>query len=391
MVILSRRLVLALSTSAVSACAVHPLPDDFAMDASAEIVNKVRCEFQSVLKDEVVASLETADAGSPLNKWARYYADGYWGTKDLRDKVKEYKDRGMLDDKQKEIISKIEFFQDVSVSYKFVFDIKEKNRNMLDASINIPISHGELKLGLQSGGDFTRQGIRKIDRSESFAQLLGYVEPTEGPSVPKRPLLPCRDIAVQHENGIYPITGRIGMREFFQTYLAVHQKHVDKSGVETHLPPQTFEDELTFTSMVKAGGKPEYTLAPVVGKPTLASLVADTGFEKTDVHKVTIALTIKEMKKPEDTGEPIKIELGKGVALLVPRPPASKGAKDKAQADLPGGSGKDRSSGGGGRGFLEPPTAAEAMQDANDAIRSLNVRQTQDALKSLVDEGVVSE
>jgi hypothetical protein len=58
-----------------------------------------------------------------------------------------------------------------------------------------------------------------------------------------------------------------------------------------------FSDKLTFTTKLVGGLKPSVKLSPVKGRFRLAEAAADLSADRTDVHKVTVAMAVEKSCK----------------------------------------------------------------------------------------------
>jgi hypothetical protein len=133
-------------------------------------------------------------------------------------------------------------------------------------------------------------------------------------------------------NSTYPVAGSIGLGEVITTYARIdglttlrplERKETGggkKSGDEkdggnkrgnlaeylaedggNREPLQTFSDKLTFTTKLKGGVKPSVVLSPVPGNFRLVEATADLSADRTDVHKVTVAIAVDKEKRRSAT------------------------------------------------------------------------------------------
>jgi len=210
----------------VSACSIHPIPNDVTGDTTVDIAKKIRCEAKR--------AIELYD---PQNKLAR-----------------------------------------ASIGYNFVFTITENNNASGSAIFALPFTHGIFTLGLGGGAERRRVGEREF-------LIVDYFEEARK-----------EDCSVQatRANYRYPITGIIGLEEIVSTFMELNKRDLLEAPKEkTH----SFTDTLEFTSTFRANGDPKIVLDPVRGQFRLAEAKASLSADRSDKHKVVIALEL-----PKKTG-----------------------------------------------------------------------------------------
>lgn len=307
-------------------CAIHPLPEDFADDPTNVIVKKVRCEIQEALFTQLIRILtdsrvnkETRALGKFLQSHPEFVE--HLGSGGLPapapivggEKISTPIGYGAVAGKPIDEVA-LEIIQDhldATIAYEFRFEITEDNNNVADASFRVPFSNGSFSLGLKAGNEHKRVARRIVKAGDTFESFQA---------------LKCSDEEIaKSENWIYPITGKIGMAEVFETYidLASQMNSGEGSGATDF---DSLTDTLTFTSKFVASAKPELTLMPgFLGAFKLASAKSDNSRDRTDIHEVKFTIS---PPVPEVDTEIQKIPLGDGVVLNVttlvrPAPPGA--------------------------------------------------------------------
>lgn len=251
-------------------CSTHPLVDDVTRQSTYEIVESIRCEATSA-----VAELGMTDAT----------------------------------------------LKQTYIGYDFQFLITENNNATASSLFTYPFATGTFTAGLNAGSQRARASDRNFRIVESFHTLLGDRDKC-GKGPPRGP------------NRKYPIAGSIGLKEVINTYVKLNElTHLvtagggggregregggdqqpgegrGKSGRSGFIAftdpgpedlPETvtiFSDKLTFTTKLVGGLKPSVKLSPVKGRFRLAEAAADLSADRTDVHKVTVAMAVEKSCK----------------------------------------------------------------------------------------------
>jgi hypothetical protein len=141
---------------------------------------------------------------------------------------------------------------------------------------NLPLTNGLFSLGAaNAGAKFDRKSERKFEITNSFEEL--HLLPHQD----------CANAAAKIGNIVYPITGKIGLEEVFETFIKMDHG----VGITTKGATSNFSDTLTFTTTLSAGVTPKITLNPI---PRHVFQVADTSIAltemRTDQHQVAINL-----------------------------------------------------------------------------------------------------
>ena len=311
----------------VSACAIHPLPENFSRSSTYDIVQKIRCEARGA-----IVEIALSDTG--------------------RSQIEPFLSEPLVKTEAKQVRTErarrllVPAMQRAAIGYSFRFSITEDNDASGSARFEFPFSNGSFALGLSTGEDKRRKSDRSFDLVEDFAQVLAD------------PTLHC---GPGGEDWKYPITGDIGLEEVIKTYVRLADLQIfpqprrsnDASGAAddqlgvgpsgrakaggggsgssggrqkgdaTSTPSAPsgpvkagggssssaggqgrassrssgqgreiyeFTDELTFTTSFNASAQPSLQLKPVVHDFRLTQASASIGGSREDVHSVTIAL-----------------------------------------------------------------------------------------------------
>lgn len=232
---MARLILCAVVAFILCGCSVHPLPEQVTRKSTLAIVTAIRCE--------------------------------------ARDAILEY--------------ARSPVFDNGAIGYIFDFDISEHNMVGTDFTMKSIFGGGEFNLNLSGANvDLLRDAHRRFTVVDTFGEL-------------KR--ADCSD-EVRRSRFKYPIAGSIGLHEVIGTFMGLDQLGHSKFG--TLAAPQkiggqaaTFSDELTYTTKLDSGSiNPQLALNPVPGVLTLTSLSAKAKSDRTDIHKLTLAIALPEPK-----------------------------------------------------------------------------------------------
>ncbi len=280
---------------ALSACSIHPLPNDYAREATHDIVEAIRCETRRALIQELLDHLEK----SPVAKTQQMAAD-------LRSGRLKFKD-ARPEDLDEDARRGVEKFRYAGIAYAFTLTITENDNATGNAALELPLTYGTVTLGLKAGAEKKRIAERVVKVSDAFGELVTARETD------------CSDYPERAPNFIYPITGEIGIDETIATFIKVANE-TNKVG--------EYSDELTFTTKLLKQIKPAIKLTKVVpNQVRLASADMDLNADRQDVHKVKLVLT-DQRKKTIEYGVR-RIKLTDGVTLEVPFPKEQRAAPVK--------------------------------------------------------------
>jgi hypothetical protein len=248
----------------VMGCAIHPLPEDVTGVSTYKIVQKIRCEArEGLVKYRDQLELRHKNHPAILKNYNRVLSGG-------------------------------------AIAYDFTFNITEMNN--LDPTLNLTRVLKNKTFTADTSGNFdrTRENTRTFTISDTFEKLM------------KIPDERCRDIAVETQNYLYPITGRIGVDEMVRTFvgLAVNEdltgssdpsgnngnNDSDNDGGDTSQStkaPASLADNLMFTTTLKAAGTPQLTVMPLGTALQITGESLGVTASRTDVHSVIVSLALQ--------------------------------------------------------------------------------------------------
>jgi hypothetical protein len=220
------------------------------------------------------------------------------GTLSVPDFMLNPKNRQLLQHMDPRVLALFQAYTLTAATFDFEFMITEDNNNVASADFNWPLTSGLFTLGgATAGAKFDRQSDRKFQITNSFYELHILTHDQ------------CDYLVAKVGNIAYPITGRIGLEEVFETFIAL-----DSTTTVTSTATNRFSDQLTFTTTLMAGAAPKITLKPgKINQFKLADAGATFTETRTDVHKVTIALA----KGPPITSLVQARELAKKASKLI--------------------------------------------------------------------------
>lgn len=226
-------------------CSTHPLPDPVTRQTTVEIVQRLRCEA----RDGLVASLDKFS--TPLNQ--------------------------------------------TYIGFDFTFDIVENNNaNGGVLEITDSLARGTFKLAFGAGIEKKRENKRFFRVIELLSELM------DDPILQDRKKGPCA--TTYGANLVYPISGRVGLDEVVTSYATLQQSSTlgldDKDIV--------FSDSIGFVTKLSASITPALELAAVTGKLKLTKASASGVADRSDTHKVVVAIS-----KAKATSKTVKTAFGK--------------------------------------------------------------------------------
>jgi hypothetical protein len=237
MAFVCRVLAAVVLSSGLSACAIHPLPENVTGVKTAGIVHRIRCEARAAVID-VAARIR------PQN-------------------LKELQTMGIV--------------------YSFTLTMGETDSLMASATFQKEITNGTETLNPNLGDSLMRQNVRTFTVADTY-QSLTQMDDDRCRAEPVGP------------NYQYPIVGTIGIDEMIHSFLtmALHE-NLSNPGTSTNDDPTvagpiTMVDSLTFTTNLTAGLTPAIMLTPVTAAAQLASASLTGALARSDVHEVIVGL-----------------------------------------------------------------------------------------------------
>lgn len=253
----------------LTACSVHPLPEDVSKYDTYEIVRNIRCEARYEVWKILRHRLNNSE--SPVVQALK------------PDNV--VRNIGLIWQHDKELAAKIERYRASAIGYDFSFDIQENNNVGIsstggrgDANFRLPFSDGVFNWGVGAGLSQTRLAKREFKTEETFESLTNLYRF-------------CRDLPTPVEkNTIYPLAGSVGMAKVIRTFIALGELGGAKDSLS---------DTLTFTTQADAGIGADVSLNPVSGRHRLLNAGLDLAASRRDIHKVVITLKFPDITEDE--------------------------------------------------------------------------------------------
>jgi hypothetical protein len=255
----------------LAGCAIHPLPEDVTRSTTIDIAQKIRCEGRQALDNLSVRFLRQSAYQPILDAADRIEA----GQLNVTDFMLGPKYRAVVAHLEPQLMDLFLAYTMTAATFDFDFLILEENNNQAAANFGMPLGYGMFSLGnVNAGAKFDRQNDRKFQLTNSFYDLHNI------------PRDKCTDIAAKIGNVIYPITGKIGLEEVFETFITLDSKDSLVTNTTTR-----FSDTLTFTTVLTAGAAPKISLTPgPLNRLKLADATLTLSETRNDQHKVTITL-----------------------------------------------------------------------------------------------------
>lgn len=259
-------------TLLLTSCSIPPLVQDFSGNTTRDIVKKIRCEARDALVDRLFELIESST--DPLDKalYARLSSDPESKRPDKLAQLKEH-------EMSCEIYTRINRFRESTMSLLFEFTITEDNSLVGNSSFRMPFTRGTLTVKLGDTGIVKkRTTVRKFETVDVFDNMIrGKNADDEDSPVYQN----CDLIRTSYKNIIYPITGKIGMKETLYSFVNISR---DSGNLDE------FKDDLTFTTKIGASTTPSVKLDDVSNIREFRLSTADLtpAGVRTDQHRVTI-------------------------------------------------------------------------------------------------------
>lgn len=281
----------------VSACSIHPVPEEVGPKKTLHIAQRIRCEAREAVKARFVKEAEKSDHHPTRKLASRLSSEVDFTFKDLK-----YSE---LDKPTRDFFEK---YDGTGVAYDFLFDITESGGAGIDVDVLRTLSGGVLSAGVGAGLDLSRQNLRAFPLNDTFASLLIKLSRSQ-----------CDQIETG-ENWVYPIRGSIGLAEMVDTFIDLNETGALAKG-DNDSP--TIIDTLEFTTTLALSAHPSLVLnaAGRRWQPTKIT-ASETGVHvgRTDKNKITVAFS-EEIVKAPSTGPAAKVASQKGT-----RTPAERSA-----------------------------------------------------------------
>jgi hypothetical protein len=231
--------IAAILAGVLTACSVHPLPEDVARVSTYDIVERIRCEAQEALR-----------TFPPGDAHAR------------------------------------KIIENTQIGYDFYFVISESNSVSGDLELKRTTLAGDepFTLNLSMDNSVSRANTRTFRLLDSLADI---------------DKADCSAQTVR-ANKIYPITGATGMGEVVRTYIRL-EKLTDLTQRNAH--NDVFVDDIKYKTEFTAGLTPTVELKSVVGSLRVRKFSFGGTVERKDTnHDVVVALTRDPNVDVDDLG-----------------------------------------------------------------------------------------
>jgi hypothetical protein len=263
------RLVLPLLSLIVSGCSIHPVQQDVTGVPPVDIIHHIRCETRLAIEDKAIELLFAYKGGQhePSINLAK-------SLQAKRGQVWKFDPRILTTQEERAFYNR---YIQTGIAYDFTLDITEDNKAALLADPVRLITNGVVGIGVGASSEFSRNNARRFIMSDTFAKLLADDH------------LVCGGDGA--ENFVYPIAGRIGIRELISTFIDLNE---DKS-LQTldSGNSRVFADTMTFLTTLTGSVSPHVEIAPVGNQWGAASPTSFSAFaQRIDKHMVIIGLSM---------------------------------------------------------------------------------------------------
>ncbi|HRD77451.1 MAG TPA: hypothetical protein PK264_16210 [Hyphomicrobiaceae bacterium] len=254
-----RPLFLAATVTALSGCAIHPIPDDVSQYTTEDIVRNVRCEARDSVRTRIKMALDRNPAFAGIEPELILERSDYFARIKKADPL---------------LAEKFLNYADSSIAYDFSFKITEKSDQSGSLSFQLPYPKRTFTLGADGGLGRERSGHRKFKTVETFRELVR---------------LDCRSYVQPDANGLYPLTGSIGMTRVMNTFIELSELGGGKGD---------FSDVINFTTRIHAKADGKWVLSPLPKTFKLINATALISGERQDIHSLTIgiAFPLKDLR-----------------------------------------------------------------------------------------------
>jgi hypothetical protein len=275
----------------VSACSLHPLPENVTSLSTYNIVRQIRCETREAVIDSILRFLtdeknytgRTASGQRKVDEASRNV--GLRFAADYRANpfsISQF-DPKLLSGFAKTVI---ELLWNTGIAYNF--DLQMKEINDVDPAINLlrMFSKSTQMLGLKGNFDRQRQNTRSFTITDNFADF-----------VKKVPANYC-DGQIVEANIVYPIAGNVGMHAvvhdfLFLTLFGNLSGDASKDITSTKGPP-TMVDQLQFMTTIGGSVTPTVTFTPVGPGTVVSNATLGLTASRTDTHTLTVGLYLAD-------------------------------------------------------------------------------------------------
>mgnify|MGYP003645510907 CR=1 FL=1 len=286
------RVVIAIVICISAGCAIRPIPLNFSGRTTLEIVQKIRCELSEVTRQSVINLLKGRGVtGVPYppeyNINVAPEQNPYF-TKQIE--LAEYLTKHpfefdtALATRAAEIHPEVRRlwrqFELTSVGLNFRFNIKEQNDTDNSVTLSDPFTRGLLSVDLNGDTDFRRETERKfvilLSAKDLYSDRVVYGCLNSWP------------VRADRTNIAYPITGKLGLDEVAETFLAL-RNFTELQVVDQATVPSLIE-KLTFTTTLELGATPTITINRIGTGLNVDKINISNNNTRTDIHELTIVM-----------------------------------------------------------------------------------------------------
>lgn len=259
-------LAVALASFGTGGCSIRPIPENFSGLSTYNVVNRIRCEARTAIKERTVRLLdESKDAYAKqlalkLDENPRLFAKtSFKGLpKETRDLLDKYDGTG--------------------VAFDFTFTMAEGSGASVGLGLLDPFFRGSVAASLSAGASVARSNVRNFRVTDTFRGLLND------------PGLQCAG-EDKPGNFAYPITGRVGVAEIVESFLDLNEVHrLQVRGDKVSL----FADTMTFTTTLTAGANPKVVLSPVGRGPQITEAPFGFSASRSDIHSLIVSISLPD-------------------------------------------------------------------------------------------------
>lgn len=227
----------------LTACAIHPLPENVTGVKTTQIVHRIRCEARDAVLDAAATSPERQQA-----------------------------------------------LKQIGIVYAFSLSGTETDGFTPSATFIAPLATGAWSVNPSVGDTVSRQNVRTFTIIDNYKTLLQM----------NAQLCEAQPKGLNYQ---YPIVGNIGIAEMIKTFVGL-ASHTDLGaeqealiGQDTPLAtstngPPTMVDTISFMTTLSAGVTPTLTLTPVGSATQLTGATLGVSFMRVDAHQVIVGLAL---------------------------------------------------------------------------------------------------
>ena len=271
----------------LSACAIHPLPEDVTGLDTYQIVRQIRCETRAAGKklvlDTIRAWAQAELEPSEIRAISQRILDHY--DNDSEEFAANFHpDKEFAGDSGRLFRDKLDSIYGLGLTY--AFDLNMTDQGSLNPSAANFVGPWASKFTLGLAGNFTgkRNNDRKFTVTDTMGKLFSdLAKPREGQFY-------CNG-QIAGPNQIYPIAGEIGvyktLHNFLQLAVFTNFDTQQKTGGTAPLV-----DQLAFTTTIDVSLTPKITFKQIGSGFQTSDLSGTFDAQRTDIHQVTIGVAL---------------------------------------------------------------------------------------------------